>query len=95
MQESVEIEEPQSEMEKKLATIWAGLLKVDIEKIGRQTSFFELGGDSISAIQLVSMCASIGLHVDTKTVFKKPTLAMMAAVDGKLQVRALKDITVE
>lgn len=75
------VEPPQTESEKLLASIWSSLLNVDINRIGRHTSFFELGGDSISAIQLVSKCNSLNINLSTSLIFKNPTLALMSVLD--------------
>ena len=72
---------PQTSKEIQLAKIWSDLLKVDIKKIGRHTSFFELGGDSISSIQLVSKCKLIGIHLTTVLIFRKSTLSQMASLN--------------
>lgn len=74
----IQIEEPLSEREILLAEIWAAVLKIDVRSIGRHTSFFALGGDSISAVRLATQCTKVGLHILTHTVFRKSTLAMMA-----------------
>ncbi|KAI8891767.1 hypothetical protein BC833DRAFT_439010, partial [Globomyces pollinis-pini] len=71
-------EKPVTELEKGLAMIWSELLKVSLDQIGRHTSFFELGGDSISAIKLVSRASSIGLTLSNSKVFKLSTLSRMA-----------------
>ncbi|KAI8893721.1 hypothetical protein BC833DRAFT_272727, partial [Globomyces pollinis-pini] len=74
---------PQTAIEIQLANIWSEVLNVSIDSIYRTTSFFELGGDSISAIQLVGRCADIGLHLTTAIIFKRSTLARMATSDAK------------
>jgi acyl carrier protein len=73
----------QSDTEKKLARIWAELLKVDISQIGRHSSFFALGGDSISAVQLVNKIRkvfsdAISKTFDMKAVYREPILKTMA-----------------
>lgn len=45
---------PESEIEMKLATIWAELLQKDTDKIGVADNFFELGGNSLQAIILLN-----------------------------------------
>jgi acyl carrier protein len=44
--------EPQTTLHEVLSTVWAGVL--GIEKIGVEDDFFELGGDSILAAQIIS-----------------------------------------
>lgn len=70
---------PIGEKEVALAKIWASLLNVELSKIGRSTSFFEIGGDSISAMQLVAKCRSVGWKVSNKLIFKLSTLKRIAA----------------
>ncbi|KAJ3082856.1 hypothetical protein HK102_001429 [Quaeritorhiza haematococci] len=62
---------------KKLAEIWSAVLNVPLSRIGPHTSFFEAGGDSISAIQLVAKCRDQGWRINTSEVFKHPTLIRM------------------
>ena len=54
-----------------------------MEKIGKNTSFFELGGDSISAITLISLCKAIDIELTTTLVFKNSTLSRMAGLAGR------------
>jgi len=66
-------EAPEGELEKQLALIWSELL--GIEKIGRRDDFFDLGGDSIIAMQVVHRAKQIGLSIDGRDIFKTPTIA--------------------
>ncbi|KAI8892028.1 serine hydrolase-domain-containing protein [Globomyces pollinis-pini] len=68
------IEMPVTADEIKMAGIWSSLLDVDIKKIGRHTSFFELGGDSISSIVLVSKCHDFDWILTSIDVMKYQTL---------------------
>ncbi|MBI4659791.1 MAG: non-ribosomal peptide synthetase, partial [Verrucomicrobia bacterium] len=45
-------EEPRTEAEHRLAAVWAKVLGVPKEGIGRRDNFFELGGTSLSALKL-------------------------------------------
>jgi non-ribosomal peptide synthase protein (TIGR01720 family) len=63
----------------KLAKIWSEVLSVPLESIGRSTSFFALGGDSMTAIQLISSAKEAGLGLTSTQVFKSPTLSGMCS----------------
>ncbi len=62
--QSQSYEAPQTDNERILAAIWADVLGV--ERVGRQDHFFELGGDSIVALQVVSRVRQQGLEPDAQ-----------------------------
>lgn len=66
--------------QKKLAGAFAAVLKVDVDHIGIEDDFFRLGGDSISAIQMVSYLRQ-QLHCDVNItqVFSYRTVEALAA----------------
>jgi amino acid adenylation domain-containing protein len=72
-------EAPQGEVEQALAGIWGEVLGV--ERVGRHDNFFEVGGHSLMAVQMVARIQAV-LQVDLaiKDVFLKPTLSEMAAL---------------
>src|SRR5262249_18407147 len=63
---------PRSEQEKQLAEIWAEVL--GIERVGVRDNFFDLGGDSIRSILVVSMGQQRGLSFLVQDVFYYPTI---------------------
>ena len=68
---------PQTDLEKRLAAVWQELLGVD--KIGIHDSFFELGGDSLVATQLISRIrATLGMDVPLRRLFETPTVGGFA-----------------
>ncbi len=71
---------PATEAERALAGIWADVLGVS--EIGAEANFFELGGDSILSIQVVSRARRAGLILLPHDVFRHPTLAALAAHSG-------------
>lgn len=71
-------EEPQTEMEQKLAEIWSSVL--GIKKVGRHDNYFELGGDSIQCIQIMTKARRAGIRISTAQLFEKPTVAGLASV---------------
>jgi aryl carrier-like protein len=50
-----------------------------IERIGIHDNFFDLGGDSVVAIQLVAQAAASGLVLTTEELFEKQTIAALSA----------------
>ncbi|WP_076587744.1 non-ribosomal peptide synthetase [Vibrio ostreicida] len=73
------------ESQRQLAQIWSELLKVD--SVGADSHFFSLGGDSISALQMVGKLRHVGQMLTPKQVFDHPVLADMAScvVGSQLQ----------
>ncbi|WP_455551124.1 non-ribosomal peptide synthase/polyketide synthase [Amycolatopsis azurea] len=71
---------PATEAERALAGIWSDVLGV--ADVGAEANFFELGGDSILSIQVVSRARRAGLILLPHDVFRHPTLAALAAHAG-------------
>lgn len=70
-----------SNLEAQLAEIWAQVLGLaKFEQIGRQDNFFKIGGDSISAIDLVSKARQQGISLTVAEIFANPRLSEMASV---------------
>jgi len=67
---------PRSDGERALAAIWTEVLGV--AQIGVDDNFFLLGGDSITAIQVVSKARGAGLAMTAGDVFQHPTIAGLA-----------------
>jgi non-ribosomal peptide synthase protein (TIGR01720 family) len=69
---------PRTEAEEVLCAIWQEVLGV--EQVGVEENFFELGGDSILSIQVVSRAARRGLRLKPRQLFQHQTIASLAAV---------------
>ncbi|MFE2085322.1 non-ribosomal peptide synthase/polyketide synthase, partial [Streptomyces scopuliridis] len=68
---------PRTEAERVLAGIWAEVLGV--ERVGAHDDFFELGGDSISSLKVVSRIrAALGAGLSPRVLFDHPTVAGLA-----------------
>lgn len=70
-------------VEQELAALYAkalGLPESAASGIDRSANFFSLGGDSIRAIQLVSLARAAGYHFALKDLFASETLAGLAAL---------------
>ena len=59
-----------------------------LDAVGPHDSFFELGGDSIMSVQLVSRARARGVGLSPKLVFDHQTVAALAAVAGVADIRA-------
>ncbi|MEO1740944.1 MAG: amino acid adenylation domain-containing protein [Cyanobacteria bacterium J06629_9] len=69
---------PKTEREAILLEIWQAILGQT--QVGTDDNFFNLGGDSISAMQIVAKARQRGLHLTPAQLFQHQTLAEQAAV---------------
>ncbi|KAF1935488.1 hypothetical protein EJ02DRAFT_439207 [Clathrospora elynae] len=67
--------QPSTEAERTMQQLWAKVLNIKPETIGMDDSFFRLGGDSITAMQLSASARSLQIHVSTRDVFLRKTIA--------------------
>jgi amino acid adenylation domain-containing protein len=72
---------PRTETEKTVAALWTELLNV--EGVGIEDDFFDLGGQSMTAVGLVArLRAAFDLNIELATLFERPTIAALAeAID--------------
>ncbi|MGV9856018.1 amino acid adenylation domain-containing protein, partial [Streptomyces sp. NPDC003442] len=69
---------PRTEREKTLCALFADVLGLD--GVGIDDGFFDLGGDSIMSIQLVSRARRAGLELAVRDVFEHRTVAALADI---------------
>ncbi len=68
---------PNGEMEEKICSLWSRLL--NIEPIGTKDNFFDLGGNSLLALQSVALLkAEQGIDVSVIKVYQYPTVSGLA-----------------
>lgn len=67
-----------NDLEQRLRHAWGLVLKVDEDSIHPDDNFFALGGESLAAMRLVSVCREKGLDLSVTSTFGHPTLASMA-----------------
>ncbi|MCH2195468.1 non-ribosomal peptide synthetase [Kordia sp.] len=78
---SVEYVAPRDEMEERLAALWSEILKR--ERIGIKDSFFEIGGNSLKAIQLIGRIQKeYNVHFEITGLYETPTIE---AIKEKLE----------
>ncbi|WP_156727241.1 non-ribosomal peptide synthetase, partial [Streptomyces apocyni] len=81
--------EPRTPQEKLLADLFAETL--GLPTINIDDSFFQLGGDSIVSIQLVSRARKAGLVFTPREVFEHRTVAALAAVATSAEAAVVED----
>lgn len=68
---------PKNDIEKSLQTIWCSVLK--IENIGIYNDFFELGGNSLSAMNIISLIQDqFSIVLSIRKLFNCPTIDALA-----------------
>ena len=67
-----------SATEQTLTEIWARVLK--LEQVGVNDNFFDLGGDSILAAQILARATRAGLPLTPRQLFKHQTVAELSAL---------------
>ncbi|MFC2146097.1 condensation domain-containing protein, partial [Acidobacteriota bacterium] len=73
---------PGDDVEKKLAKIWAEVLLggsalEEANPISTNDNFFNIGGDSIKAIQIAARVKKFGLKLEIKDLFANPTIKQL------------------
>jgi acyl carrier protein len=85
---------PRTPTEKSLASIWTKLL--GINRVGVNDNYFELGGDSLLATQLVSQVRSMfEVELPLVELFRHPTLAELAASIEEAIIEQMEEISEE
>ncbi|TWK28223.1 hypothetical protein CHCC20372_0858 [Bacillus paralicheniformis] len=74
---------PRNQLEERLAVIWQEVLGV--EKVGIEDSFFELGGDSIKALQVSARLGRFDLKITAGDLFRHPTIKEAAPLIRKTE----------
>ncbi|MFJ9034843.1 amino acid adenylation domain-containing protein, partial [Streptomyces sp. NPDC102274] len=73
---------PRTESERILCGVWAEVL--GLERVGIEDNFFDLGGDSIISLQVVSRARRAGLALSSRDVFLHPTIATLTTKAGQV-----------
>ncbi|KAJ5483811.1 acetyl-CoA synthetase-like protein [Penicillium diatomitis] len=73
---------PETEMENCLRELWSIVLGVEVTSISTSDNFFLLGGDSITAIRLVSAARHRNLALTVEDIFRYPEMRELAKQIG-------------
>ena len=77
---------PRDDKERFFCELWQELL--DLDRVGIDDDFFELGGDSLLVIRVVTRANKAALGIATRQVFQHRTVAELAAVAGTVEIVA-------
>lgn len=85
---------PRTSIEKQLADIWAEVL--DLAEVGIDDNFFDLGGHSLAAFQVISRVNNcFRLDLPAQSLFHSPTVAEMALIITQSEAHTLKQEDLE
>ncbi|GES63812.1 hypothetical protein ATETN484_0009049900 [Aspergillus terreus] len=73
---------PSSAEERLLHHIWSTALGLDEKLIGADDNFFQVGGDSVSAMKVAAVARQQGLDISVADIFAHPRLSALAATSS-------------
>lgn len=81
---------PESDLQKQMAELWANIL--GLERVGLKESFFDVGGNSLSATRVIAQCSeAFGQNIPLRTLFDAPVLeSFCVALEGSSFSRLAK-----
>lgn len=68
---------PTSEAERLMQAMWASVLNRPLEEIGLDDNFYHLGGDSITAMQIVAHARTKGISVSVNEIMRHKTISQV------------------
>ncbi|HYN64049.1 MAG TPA: condensation domain-containing protein, partial [Candidatus Limnocylindrales bacterium] len=77
---------PRDEKEQFFCELWQEIL--GLERVGVNDDFFDLGGDSLLVIRVVTKANKAAMGITTKQVFQHRTVAELAVVAGTIEILA-------
>ncbi|KAL5372946.1 Non-ribosomal peptide synthetase [Paraphaeosphaeria sporulosa] len=82
-----------NEKKEKLIQILSRVLEIPKEEISSSDSFFELGGDSISAMRLVGESRAKAISITVPQVFQSRSISELASLAEQLTCSNLEEVT--
>jgi amino acid adenylation domain-containing protein len=77
-------QQPVKKTEVFIQQLWSQVLDINAENIGCADSFFQVGGDSVSAMSLAGIARDYGLSLTVSDIFKNLRLEDLAAAEGEV-----------
>ncbi|RHZ67355.1 uncharacterized protein CDV56_109100 [Aspergillus thermomutatus] len=85
-------QEEESEVESKIRGVWSVVLNLPLSKIGLDVKFTRLGGDSITAMQVVSRCRSHNISIKVADILRLQTVRQVARSSRPIQQKVNRHI---
>jgi acyl carrier protein len=83
---------PRNSLEESIAEVWREVLQLD--QIGVHDNFFEFGGHSLTAMQVVSrLRRTLQREIALRDIFNFPTIAKLADIGRTLEPSTVENIT--
>ena len=100
-EESQSTQEPTNDVEKTLRSVWAHVLNLPEQQVALDRPFLSLGGDSISAMQVMGQCRKKGLGLGVQDILRARSIPQLAAtvknvqtaIDNTEEVEKVFDLT--
>ncbi|OUM57261.1 hypothetical protein PIROE2DRAFT_17815 [Piromyces sp. E2] len=70
---------PETDIEKEICNIYSQIFKIDVNEIGKNSNFYDLGGDSMNAIQcLLKIKKAFNINITIKDIISHSLLSDLA-----------------
>jgi amino acid adenylation domain-containing protein/non-ribosomal peptide synthase protein (TIGR01720 family) len=76
---------PATSLESTLRAIWAHVLNLPEQKVSLERSFLSMGGDSISAMQVMGQCRKKAISVSVQDILRSKSIPHLAAAAKTIQ----------
>ena len=83
---------PKTEIEHKFTRLFATALGLEVDRIPRQASFFQLGGNSIDIMRLTKLSREQNVEITISDVLENPTLDALAKVAEIRSAKIVKTV---
>ena len=83
---------PETETEHRIARLFATALGLEVDRIYRQASFFQLGGNSIDIMRLIALSREQNIEITSRDVLENPALDALAKFVEKRSATAAQMI---
>ena len=84
-----------TELEINIRQVWAHVLNLNLEQVGLDCAFLSLGGDSISAMQVMGQCQKKGISLKVQDILRSKSITKLAQTAQALHRPSHHDEAIE